>query len=303
MKGKEGIFFCFYKIYPYFCTTENDYAMELTENDIKRFQKAVSNVSPYNFGNYSYNSFHRRVSKILGDYKIGINELIDNVCSDYNYLERVVRDITVNTTELFRDVDTWIRLRQALLTLYADKPTLNIWHAGCSTGQEVYSMMMLLNELGMLDKASIYATDINEQVLDTAMAGRYKLHEINDCLGNFDKVFNTPIATVNPRKYMEVNKFKNYMQMSALLVEKPLFLKHDLVTLKSIADCKFDLIFCRNVLIYFDHTLQCSVINFFAHQLENNGCLVIGRHEGMIGQPAAMFNKAGALYFKTDGQQ
>ncbi|MCQ2250939.1 MAG: hypothetical protein MJZ66_07495 [Bacteroidales bacterium] len=272
--------------------------MELTENDIKRFQKAVSNVSPYNFCNYSYNSFYRRIDKILSDYKIGINELIDNVCSDYNYLERVVRDITVNTTELFRDVETWAHLRNALSTVYADKPSLNIWHAGCSTGQEVYSMMMMLSELGMLDRASIYATDINENVLNTAMNGRYKLHEISDSLGNFDKVFNTPRVTVDPRKYMELNKFKDYMQMSKSLMEKPLFLKHDLVTLSSIADCKFDLIFCRNVLIYFNHMLQTSVINFFANQLSDNGCLVIGRHEGMIGQSAAMFNKTGALYFK-----
>jgi len=274
--------------------------MEPTENDIKRFQEAVSSVSPYNFHNYSYNSFYRRVSKILSDYDITIDELIKNVCGDYNYLERVVRDITVNTTELFRDVDTWAHLRHALNTVYANRPTLNIWHAGCSTGQEVYSMMMLLSELGMLEKASIYATDINENVLNTAISGKYKLHEINDYLGNFDKVFNTPSATVNINKYMEINKFKDTLQMHKRLVEKPLFLKHDLVTLKSIADCKFDLIFCRNVLIYFNHTLQTSVINFFAKQLSRDGCLIIGRHEGMIGQSADMFNKTGALYFKIE---
>ncbi len=272
--------------------------MALTEDDIKRFQKAVSSVSPYNFHDYSYNSFYRRIDKILGDYGITIDKLIDNVCRDYNYLERVVRDITVNTTELFRDVETWAHIKRMLTSIYADQPSINIWHAGCSSGQEVYSMMMMLCELDMLDKATIYASDINEKVLGTAMSGKYKYHEIQEYIGNFDKVFNSEGNPVQMSKYMEINKFKDYVQMNRTLVEKPLFLKHDLVPCRNIANHDFDIIFCRNVLIYFNHELQTNVINFFADHIKPNGCLVIGRHEGMIGPAAARFNKAEALYFK-----
>lgn len=272
--------------------------MDLTENDIQRFQKAVSSVSPYNFRDYSYNSFYRRIDKILGDYGITIDELIKNVCNDYNYLERVVRDITVNTTELFRDTETWAHIRRMLTTTYADKPTINIWHAGCSSGQEVYSMMMMLCELDMLDKANIYASDINEKVLATAIKGRYKYHEISEYIGNFDLVFNSNGPAVDIRKYMEINKFKDYVQMASTLVEKPLFLKHDLVPCRNIADHSFDIIFCRNVLIYFNHELQTNVINSFADNLNPGGCLIIGRHEGMIGPAAGRFNKTEALYFK-----
>lgn len=272
--------------------------MTLTEEDIIRLQNAISDVSPYNFRDYSYNSFYRRIDKILGDYGITIDTLIRNVCRDYNYLEQVVRDITVNTTELFRDIETWSHIRTMLTGAYADRPTINIWHAGCSSGQEVYSMMMMLSELDMLDKASIYASDINEQVLHTAMTGKYKYHEINEYIGNFDAVFNANGKTVDMGKYMEINKYKDCVQMARPLVEKPLFLKHDLVSCKNIIDHDFDIIFCRNVLIYFNHDLQSKVINFFADHLEPTGCLIIGRHEGMIGGPAARFNKQEALYFK-----
>lgn len=273
--------------------------MDLTEDDIKRFQKAVSNVSPYNFRDYSYNSFYRRIVKILQDYGISIDKLIENVCRDYNYLERVVRDITVNTTELFRDTETWALIRKTLTTTYTDRPSIKIWHAGCSSGQEVYSMMMMLSELEMLDKANIYASDINEKVLGTAMSGKYKYHEFQEYIGNFDKVFNLNGHAVDMTKYMEINKFKDYVQMNRNLVEKPLFLKHDLVPCQNIADHNFDIIFCRNVLIYFNHELQTNVINFFADHLNPTGCLIIGRHEGMIGPAASRFNKTEALYFKT----
>lgn len=278
----------------------------LSEQDIFRLQDAIKKVSSYDFSNYSYNSFFRRIEKILDDDKISIDTLINNLTKDYNYLERVVRNITVNTTEIFRDPDTWSFIRQAIEDRYAKKGSINIWHAGCSAGQEVYSMMILLNEMGLLEKATIYASDINEQVLNTAMSGRYKYHEVCEYLGNFDRALNSDTNNggkypqVDISKYMEVNKFKDFVQMASFLTDKPLFIKHDLVSCQNIFDLNFDMILCRNVLIYFNHTLQHRVISFFHDNLTREGCLIIGRHEGIIGPVASNFNKKDAVYFRKN---
>ncbi len=276
----------------------------ISREDIIRLQDAIKKVSSYDFSDYSYNSFYRRIEKILEDEKISIDFLIDNLLKDYNYLENVVRNITVNTTELFRDPENWVHIRNAIEHKYANKKSINIWHAGCSSGQEVYSLMILLNELGLLEKASIYASDINEKVLNVAISGRYKYHEVCEYLNNFDEALNSQSANhgkypfVDIKKYMEINRFKDYVQMQDFLVEKPLFIKHDLVSCENIFDQDFDIILCRNVLIYFNHDLQNKVINFFYDNLTKNGCLIIGRHEGIIGSMAANFQKKDAIYFR-----
>ena len=272
--------------------------MELSEQDIQKVQDTIRNVSSYDFSDYSYNSFCRRIEKILLDYGVSLDVLLRDIQGNYNFMEKVVRDITVNTTELFRDTEAWLKIRTLLETKYADKESLYIWHAGCSSGQEVYSMMIMLCEIGMIDKASIYATDINENMLRTAMSGQYKYHEVQDYIGNFDKVFNPKVHSeavpyVDMRKYIEVNKQKDYVKMERSLVEKPLFFKHDPIIAR-----KLDIILCRNVLIYFNHNLQNKVLKFFYDNLADDGCLIIGRHEGMIGHVASLYDKKGTIYYK-----
>lgn len=281
-----------------------DYTGDISEKDIFRLQDAIREVSTYNFSDYSYNSFYRRVKKILSDFETDIETLIRNVKKDYNFLEKVVRNITVNTTEIFRDPETWFFIRQAIEQRFAGCENINIWHAGCSTGLEVYSLMILLNEMNLLEKTSIYASDINANVLNTAMSGRYKYHELINYLDNFDKALNESenmkknYPSVDMTKYIKVNKFNDNVQMADFLVEKPLFIKHDLVSCKNIFEKKFEMILCRNVLIYFNHDLQNKVITFFYENLTKNGCLVIGRHEGIIGTVGANFEKKESVYFR-----
>ena len=281
-----------------------DYTGDISEKDIFRLQDAIREVSTYNFSDYSYNSFYRRVEKILSDFETDIETLIRNVKKDYNFLEKVVRNITVNTTEIFRDPETWFFIRQAIEQRFAGCENINIWHAGCSTGLEVYSLMILLNEMNLLEKTSIYASDINANVLNTAMSGRYKYHELINYLDNFDKALNESenmkknYPSVDMTKYIKVNKFNDNVQMADFLVEKPLFIKHDLVSCKNIFEKKFEMILCRNVLIYFNHDLQNKVITFFYENLTKNGCLVIGRHEGIIGTVGANFEKKESVYFR-----
>lgn len=244
------------------------------------------------------------MKKILSDFETDIETLIRNVKKDYNFLEKVVRNITVNTTEIFRDPETWFFIRQAIEQRFAGCENINIWHAGCSTGLEVYSLMILLNEMNLLEKTSIYASDINANVLNTAMSGRYKYHELINYLDNFDKALNESenmkknYPSVDMTKYIKVNKFNDNVQMADFLVEKPLFIKHDLVSCKNIFEKKFEMILCRNVLIYFNHDLQNKVITFFYENLTKNGCLVIGRHEGIIGTIGTNFEKKESVYFR-----
>jgi chemotaxis protein methyltransferase CheR len=282
------------------------YTGNIPEKDIIRLQDAIHEVSTYNFSNYSYNSFYRRIEKIIEDFDTDIDSLIENIREDYNFLEKVVRNITVNTTEIFRDPETWFYVRQAIEKRYAQKDCINIWHAGCSTGQEVYSMMIILNEMNLLDKASIYASDINQKVLNTAISGKYKYHEMINYLDNFDKALNESenmkkfYPPVEISKYIKFTKFNDTVQMADFLVEKPLFIKHDIVSCKNIFDKKFDIIMCRNVLIYFNHELQNRVITFFYENLDKNGSLIIGKHEGIMGPIAANFDKRDSIYYRSN---
>ncbi|MBN3034434.1 MAG: hypothetical protein JW861_02545, partial [Bacteroidales bacterium] len=184
--------------------------------------------------------------KILHDYKLTTDSLIHKITEDRVFLERIVKDITVNTTELFRDPAIWHALRYDILPGLAHRSPLKIWHAGCSTGQEVFSMMILLNEMGLLEQSGIYATDINADVLETARRGVYRYRFNAGYLNNFDAVIRE-----NPRdhntyfdvpysKYFTIDKVRDIIGIKDGLLEKPVYQKMDLVTDPNPFDIKFD---------------------------------------------------------------
>ncbi len=133
----------------------------VTNEDVQRFITAIKMSSSYDFTDYSERSFKRRVEKLLVDNHMDINQLSLKISKDKFFLEKVVRDITVNTTELFRDSEMWIMLKYQILPKLKKNKSIFIWHAGCSSGQEIYSMLILLHELGMFEQAKVIATDIN----------------------------------------------------------------------------------------------------------------------------------------------
>src|SRR6478672_5336266 len=130
----------------------------------------------YDFGGYSRASFKRRLERI---YRIDgfrdLQEFLSKIRSDADYFKRVVEEITVNVTEMFRDPSVYKILREEILPSLRTKPFIRIWHAGCSTGQEVYSMAIVLKEMELLSKSILYGTDINELVLETAKNGVFPL--------------------------------------------------------------------------------------------------------------------------------
>jgi len=272
--------------------------------DILTFIKTLRDYGGYEFSNYSDKSFMRRVEKILMDNRIDLKTLISRVKFDHNFLEEVVKDITVNTTELFRDPQVWHAIKYRILPRLASKREINIWHAGCSTGLEVYSMMILLNELGMLYRSHLYATDLNTDVLKTAQKGVYSYRSVSEYLDNFNKVLcENPYnfdehLVVSYEKYFEINKVKDTFKIKPDFLDKAVFKKHDLVLDPNPFDIQYDIILCRNVLIYFNNTLQNKLFMDFWNYLDTNGSLVLGIHESIIGPVTAKYDKKGLIYNK-----
>jgi len=278
--------------------------MTLSDKEVNYFVNAIKTASTYDFSEYSEKSLKRRILKLMQDNRMDIMTLVSKMKTDKIFLEKIVRDITVNTTELFRDPQVWQALRFRTLPKLKNNRNINIWHAGCSTGQEVYSMMILLNELDLLDKAKIFATDLNTEALNMAKKGEYRYRFNIGYLDNFDKVikenpFNyDEYNEVAYDKYFKIDKVSDTIVMHDFLRQKPIFRKHDLVKGENLYFAKFDLILCRNVIIYFKYSLQNKVFNTFHSHLYNNGHLLLGMHETMLGEVAGKFEKKGQFYRK-----
>ncbi len=273
--------------------------MDLTQQEIDTFIRVLSEHSDYDFSNYSVKSFTRRVEKIVQDNQISLPALLEKLKNNRNFLEQTVKDITVNTTEIFRDPEIWQTIRKDIITRYKDEPFINIWHAGASTGQEVFSMLILLKEAGLFDKANVYATDLNLDVLEVAKSGKYKYREIDEYINNYTSAF-SDTAEPPMKDYIEISRLKSLIKVKSALTEKPHFAKHDLTSCENPFGINFHIIFCRNVLIYFNHDLQNSIFKFFHDNLKENGTLIIGRHEGILGEISAKYDKHGTIYFKKN---
>jgi chemotaxis protein methyltransferase CheR len=279
--------------------------MTVTDQDFQLFVFALKGTSRYDFSQYSEKSLKRRLFKVLTDNNINMSTLISRIKSDNAFVEEVVKEITVNTTELFRDPQVWQALRFSILPRFKNNSIINIWHSGCSTGQEVYSMLILLNELELFDRAKVYATDINTDVIETAKSGEYKYRFNIAYLDNFDKVIKEnpynyeEYNDVPYSKYFDIDKTNDVIKIKNFLREKPVFKKHDLVLENNTLYVKFDLILCRNVIIYFNYNLQNRVFDLYHQNLYENGCMVLGLHETILGMHAAKFTKKGHAYYKN----
>lgn len=279
--------------------------MTITEQDFQLFLYALKTSSKYDFSDYSEKSLKRRLAKVLTDNKLSITALVNKIKNDADFVERIIKEITVNTTELFRDPQVWHAIRYAVLPKLKNNSTINIWHAGCSTGQEVYSLMIVLSEMGILDKAKIYATDLNEDVMAQAQKGEYKYRFNIGYLDNFDKVIKEnpynyeEYYDVPYDKYFSIDKSNDTIQMHDFLRKKPVYKKHNLVADGNSLYVKFDIILCRNVIIYFNYNLQGRVFDLFHRNLYDNGCLILGMHETILGSYSVKFQKKGHVYYRN----
>ena len=278
--------------------------MDITESQVVEFQRVVKECSEYDFSNYSINSLKRRLTKITEEDGFDLNHLLRTIITDSVALEETVKKITVTTTELFRNTTVWKNVLNKLLPRFKEHSSIHIWHTGCSSGQEVYSMMIMLDQLGILERSNIYASDINTDVLDMARQGSYRLRFHREYINNFNTVFSegkegNPSDPFFPMdKYFKIDEAMDRIHMLEFLKNKPIYKKIDLVKDDNLFFVNFDIIMCRNVIIYFNYELQKMVLNLFHRNMSDNACLVLGAHESIIGPETNLFQKKDDFYLK-----
>jgi len=244
----------------------------VTDNELDILINDVFEYYGFDFSGYSRASFKRRVDRVFQLDKFdNFSQFLSKVRSDPGYFKRMVEEITVNVTEMFRDPLFYKVLRTEILPVLATKPFIRLWHAGCATGEEVYSMAILLKEANLLHKSLIYATDINAVVLETAKKGIFSLQMMQHYSENY--------RASGGQKDFSHYYTANYglAKFGGDLSEKMVFSQHNLVSDGSFNE--FDLILCRNVLIYFDKDLQERALHLFDDSLGVLGYLALGTKE------------------------
>lgn len=244
--------------------------------EIIQLKKLLSHLKEkfqYDFSDYTMSSFKRRVMRILELHGFDtVEALIKRLDSDKFFIDTIVKAITVNTTEMFRDPSFWRKLRDEIIPDLNTVNKIRIWHAACSSGEEVYSMCILLKELELLDKAEIVAIDLNEDVLSIAKKGVYFYRNMELNESNYQKFEGKKKLS---EYYTQINP--ELVQFDPRLIENVNFHKYDLV--RSLPISKFDLIICRNVMIYFNIDLQSRVVDLFDISLFKGGYLAVGSKE------------------------
>ena len=228
----------------------------------------------YDFTNYARASLKRRVNRLLViDRLPSFAELLYKVKTEPDYLSHVVEEITVNVTEMFRDPQTFKTIRERVLPVLATHPFIRVWHAGCASGEEVYSMAILLEEAGLLHKSLLYATDLNPSVIENIQKGIFPLAQMKQFSENY-------FLAGGKKQFSDYYTAKyNWAKFDDRLKAKMIAATHNLVSDRSFNE--FQLIVCRNVLIYFDKVLQDKVLNLFDESLEKLGFLVLGAKENI----------------------
>lgn len=249
-----------------------DSAIQLSDDDVELVLRDIHELYGYDFTNYSRASLKRRINRLItADRFTSFAEFRYRVRSDKEYFTRFVEQITVNVTEMFRDVSFYKTVREQILPVLATRPMIRIWHAGCSTGEEVYSMAILLHEADLLKKSLLYATDINPAVLTQVRDGIFPLSQMKQYSENYNlSGGKRDFSSYYTAQYSSA-KFDEFLGKKIVLAT------HNLVSDGSFNE--FQLILCRNVMIYFDKPLQDRALRLFYDSLEMLGYLALGSKE------------------------
>lgn len=253
---------------------------DLEEIEVPLLVEAIYRRWGYDFRDYAQGSLKRRVRHIVGLEGLpSVSALQERVLRDPDCLQRFLDQATVNVTSMFRDPDFYRVFRAAAVPLLRHRPSLRIWHAGCASGEEVYSMAILLHEEGLLDRARIYATDIDQAALDTGKGGIYPLEKMKEYTQNYQAAGGKTAFS----EYYQAGH--GHVAMRADLTKNVIWSPHNLVTGASFNE--FQLILCRNVMIYFNPRLQGRVHTLLYDSLTADGLLVLGQQESLQLTPFA----------------
>lgn len=228
----------------------------------------------YDFHHYADSSLKRRIVHCLSAFSLQyVSEMIPRILYEDHFLNQFIHELTVGVTSMFRDPTLYPLLRHRVIPDLMTYSSLNIWHAGCSTGEEVYAMAIFLQEAGLYERARLYATDLDGHSLAHAETGCYPANKMVEYAENY-------------RQAGGLRALSDYcvttdhgMQMDGALKKNMVFSTHNLATDSRFAD--MHLIFCRNVLIYFDQPLQDRVVDIFWQSLVRGGLLCLGHQESL----------------------
>ena len=250
------------------------YDPDLERVEIELLLEGVFRHYGFDFRSYAYASIRRRLWKrVEAEGLSSISELQARVLHDSTAMDRLLLDLSISVTAMFRDPDFYQVFRRDVVPLLRTYPFIRIWHAGCSSGEEVYSAAIVLEEEGLLDRARIYATDINDNVLKQAKAGIFPLNRMQEYTENY-------IRAGGERSFSEYyTAMYDGALFSPSLTRNTVFSQHNLVTDRSFSE--FHMVFCRNVLIYFDRALQDRVHSLFYESLVMFGILALGSKESL----------------------
>jgi chemotaxis protein methyltransferase CheR len=228
----------------------------------------------FDFREYAPASLKRRVwRRVHSEHAGTITGLLERVLHDPDVMERLLLDLSINVTSMFRDPTFYRAFREQVVPVLRTYPFTRIWVAGCSTGEEVYSLGILLHEEDVYDRTRIYATDINEAVLGRARDGVFPLEKMQEYTENY-------IRAGGKRSFSEyyLAKYEGAL-FDRRLTDNVVWAPHNLVQDRSFNT--FNAILCRNVMIYFDRALQARVHELFYDSLERFGILALGHKESI----------------------
>jgi len=261
-----------------------------SELEISLLLEAVYRKYGYDFRQYSKAHIRRRIMhrKTLSGME-NISMLQSRVLNDETFAYEFLQDLSITVTEMFRDQHFYKSMREKVIPILKTYPFIKIWHAGCATGEEAYSMAIILKEEGLYERTTIYATDFNQRVLDLAKEGIFSNKMMADYTSNY-QLSGGKEAFSN----YYTSSYDNVI-MKQSLKQNIVWANHNLVTDSVFAEV--NLILCRNVLIYFDKDLQNKVQELFYNSLINGGLLCLGSKEGL------RFTDYAEKYYELDKKQ
>jgi len=244
------------------------------EVEVDALLEAVYRYYGFDFRQYARPSLRRRLWRRADLEKVTtISGLLERLLHDRACMERLLLDLSINVTAMFRDPSFFLAFRRTVIPLLRTYPFIRIWNAGCSTGEETHSLAIILAEEGLLDRTRIYATDINESVLVRAREGVFPLEQMRTYTENY-------LASGGTRSFSQYyTSGYEGARFNRSLTDGVVFSRHNLVSDRSFNE--FHVIICRNVMIYFDAALQDRVHELFHESLVRLGLLCLGQKESI----------------------
>lgn len=247
---------------------------ELEAIEIAALLEAIYRHYAFDFREYAGASLRRRLWwRANAEGLTTISGLQERVLHEPACMERLLLDLSINVTSMFRDPSFYRAFREKVVPLLHTYPFIRVWNAGCATGEETYSMAILLHEAGLYERSRIYATDMNEAVVNRARLGAFPLQKMREYTQNY-------IAAGGSRAFSEYYETgSDTATFAPALTENVIFAQHNLVQDSSFNE--FNVITCRNVMIYFGKSLQDKVHQLFYGSLGTFGVLALGRKESI----------------------